>query len=232
VNFISTGFRNQNKSSFLLWSKLQLQKLLNLLEMCEKEVFYLGSRPAWSNYLWPTGHFTKTWQLAGHFQHSNSLYKTTDSQHLKPKSGRYVGCKLVSRMTLPRSCPDDCGIYLLRVCSSWQKPCSAKYIVGKVSNNCLTFLQSSGNRPLLLIQKFDHPLIWNIARDSSSLWMSMARSWMVQSHSSMLASRQKAILPSNFLCNVTFGMSFTTEWLHSKPQTAGGEMDFWTPQFS
>jgi len=23
---------------------------------------------AWSNYFWPTGHFTKSWQLAGHFQ--------------------------------------------------------------------------------------------------------------------------------------------------------------------
>jgi len=23
---------------------------------------------AWSNYFWPTGYFTKLWQLAGHFQ--------------------------------------------------------------------------------------------------------------------------------------------------------------------
>jgi len=25
-------------------------------------------RAAWSNYFWPSGHFTKTWQLEGYFQ--------------------------------------------------------------------------------------------------------------------------------------------------------------------
>jgi len=25
-------------------------------------------RSAWSNYFWPVGHITKTWQFAGHFQ--------------------------------------------------------------------------------------------------------------------------------------------------------------------
>jgi len=26
------------------------------------------NRSSWSNYFWSTGHCTKTWQLAGHFQ--------------------------------------------------------------------------------------------------------------------------------------------------------------------
>jgi len=31
-------------------------------------------RTAWSNYFRPTDHFTKTWQLAGHF-HRNDAFK-------------------------------------------------------------------------------------------------------------------------------------------------------------
>jgi len=27
---------------------------------------------AWSNYFWLTGHFTKMWQLAGHFQQNDA----------------------------------------------------------------------------------------------------------------------------------------------------------------
>jgi len=37
-----------------------------------------SANSAWSNCFWPTGHFTKTWQLAGHVDKM-----TTDSQDLK-----------------------------------------------------------------------------------------------------------------------------------------------------
>jgi len=30
-------------------------------------IWHLFVKSAWSNYIWPTGHFTKMWQLAGHF---------------------------------------------------------------------------------------------------------------------------------------------------------------------
>jgi len=49
--------------------------------------------------------------------------------------------------------------YLLPVCSTWQKPCSGKYIVGNPSNISFTILQSSGKSSLQLIQKFDHPCV-------------------------------------------------------------------------
>ena len=42
-------------------------------------------RWAWSNYDWPTGHFTKSWQLARHFQQNDVGCKATDSQGLKLK---------------------------------------------------------------------------------------------------------------------------------------------------
>ena len=115
----------------------------------------------------------------------------------------------------------------LQVCSTWQKPCSAKYIVGNTSNNSFNSPQSSGKRslPATLIQKSDYPCAWNIAWASSSLWMSVRHFWMVESHSLMLASWQKSISPSSFLHNVTFDVIYTTGWLHSKPQT-GGEKDF------
>jgi len=45
---------------------------------------------------------------------------------------------------------------------------------------------------------------------------------MVEMHSLMLVSWQKAILPGNFPRNATFGVIFTTERLHSKRQTTGG----------
>jgi len=59
--------------------------------------------------------------------------------------------------------------------------------------------------------------------------MSMRRFWIVESHLLMLVSWRKGISSSNFLRNVIFGMISTTELLHSKPQTIGGEKDFWTP---
>jgi len=48
----------------------------------------------------------------------------------------------------------------------------------------------------------------------------------LESHSLMLVSWQKGILPSNFLRNVIFGMRSKTVWLHSKRQTTGGENNF------
>ena len=42
----------------------------------------------------------------------------------------------------------------------------------------------------------------------------------------MLVSWQKGISPSNFLCNVTFGVISTTESLYIKPQTTSGEKYF------
>jgi len=33
-------------------------------------------------------------------------------------------------------------VYLLRVCSTWQKPCSGKYVVAKPSNISFTFPES------------------------------------------------------------------------------------------
>jgi len=47
--------------------------------------------------------------------------------------------------------------------------------MGNVCNNSFTFLLSSGKRSLQLTPKFDHPLVWNMARASSSLWMPMRR---------------------------------------------------------
>jgi len=32
-------------------------------------------RTVWSNYFWPTGHFTKTWKLADHFQQIDAQNK-------------------------------------------------------------------------------------------------------------------------------------------------------------
>jgi len=83
--------------------------------------------------------------------------------------------------------------FLLRMCSAWQKPCSATYVMANVSNNSFTSPQSSGKRSLHLIQKSDHPCVWNITGTSSSLWMWIRRFWMVELHSLMLASWQKAI---------------------------------------
>ena len=73
------------------------------------------------------------------------------------------------------------------------------------------------------------PCVWNIARTSLSLWMLTRCIWMVEPNSPMLASRHKGISSNNFLRNVTFDVISTTEWLHSKLQTTGGEKDFWTP---
>jgi len=42
----------------VLTKRAQVQ--VSILVMCCKS--------AYSNCLWPTGHFTKTWQLVGHFQ--------------------------------------------------------------------------------------------------------------------------------------------------------------------
>jgi len=61
---------------------------------------------------------------------------------------------------------------LSRVCNTGQKPCSAKCVVGKASNNSFTFTQSFGKRSLPLIQTFDLPSVRNITTASSSLWMS------------------------------------------------------------
>jgi len=47
--------------------------------------------------------------------------------------------------------------YLLRMCSTWLKPCSGKYVGGNSSsNNNLTFPQTSEKRSFHLIQKSDH----------------------------------------------------------------------------
>ena len=34
------------------------------------------TRPAWANYVWPTGYFKKTWLLLDHFQQNHLGYKT------------------------------------------------------------------------------------------------------------------------------------------------------------
>jgi len=71
------------------------------------------------------------------------------------------------------------------------------------------------------------PKIWPSAwikcfTASSSIWISMRLSWMVESHSLMLVSWQKGISPSHALRNPSFGVISATEWCFSKPQTAGG----------
>jgi len=47
----------------------------------------------------------------------------------------------------------------------------------------------------------------------------------------MLASWPKSLSPIDVLFNLTYGVISTTESLHSKLQTTGGEKDFLTPLF-
>jgi len=121
--------------------------------------------------------------------------------------------QVVWRFQWSYSCQDDCGICYTCAEPTWLKPCFASHVVGNVSNNSFTFPQSSGKCSLLFVQKSDHPCVWNTTRASSSVCMSMRRSWMVEAHSLMLVCWQKGIGPNNSLCNVTFGVISTTEWL-------------------
>jgi len=94
------------------------------------------------------------------------------------------------------------AVFITRVQWTWQKPCSAKYVVGNASNNSFTFPRSSGKYSLHSIQKFDHSCVCDITRASSSLYMSMKRSWMMESHSLTIVSWRKGISASNFVRNV------------------------------
>jgi len=50
----------------------------------------LMDSPAWFTSFWPTGHFTKTWQLVGHVD--KMMHKTTGSQDLKLREeDKWVG---------------------------------------------------------------------------------------------------------------------------------------------
>ena len=96
-----------------------------------------------------------------------------------------AGCNLVrmSHMaffTWSRSYQGDCSIYL-RVCSTWQKPCSgkSKYIVEMSGNNSFTFPRSCGKRSLnYLIQKFDRPCVRNI---TLVFWPVLDETWLTSS---------------------------------------------------
>jgi len=58
---------------------------LSIAKFLEVVGHYEWCTPVCSNYCWPTGNFTKMWQLAGHFQQNYVGYKTTASQDLKLK---------------------------------------------------------------------------------------------------------------------------------------------------
>jgi len=103
--------------------------------------------------------------------------------------------------------------YLLRMCSTWLKPCSAIYFVGNSSSiKSLTYPQTSGKRSLHLIQKvwpsvlikYGHGFIVALEFDEKFL--------EVESQSLMLVNWQKGNLSSHFLRNPTFGVISTTEW--------------------
>ena len=56
---------------------------------------------AWSNF-WPTGHFTTTRQLAGHFHWNDVAYESTDSEQLNLKKGRHMSASLKVSGSLKR----------------------------------------------------------------------------------------------------------------------------------
>ena len=70
--------------------------------------------------------------------------------------------------------------YLLRVYSTWQKPCSGKYVVGNASNSRFAFLQSFGRVHCIWFNNTD--CITALDVDETS--------WMVKSHSLVLVANQ------------------------------------------
>ena len=122
--------------------------------------------------------------------------------------------------------------YLLCVCSTWQKPCSGNYVVGNAMSNSFTFPQSSRKRSLHFLQKCDHPCAWNITQASSLLWLLMRCSWIVESHSLIWVSWQKAISPGNFQHNVNFGVIWAGDVFIANLKQQVAKRIFWTPQFS
>jgi len=68
--------------------------------MHQKVQLNLNIKPAWANYFWTTSHFTKTWQLVGHF--NKVMCERTDSQYSKLNKGRYesASLKLLDNSTL------------------------------------------------------------------------------------------------------------------------------------
>jgi len=120
--------------------------------------------------------------------------------------------------------------YLLCVCTTWQKSCSEKYVVGNDRNKSFTFPLTSGKRSLHLIQKFHHPCVWNITRTSLSLWMSMRRSWMVQPHS--LTSWQKAVSPGTFYAMQLSAWSPQQNDIMASLKQQVAKRIFWTPWFN
>ena len=111
-------------------------------------------------------------------------------------------------------------VFIMRVQAYLAKTLLSKNAVGNTSNN-FTFPQSSGKRSLHLIQKLNQPFVRNIARVTSSLWMSMRRSWMVESQSLMLVSWQNGISPSNFLWHLSFGVISIAESLYNRHLKSG-----------
>ena len=131
-----------------------------------------------------------------------------------------TGCKSfsLSHMVFLQSCScqDDCSIYY--ACAVLGRNLSQRNMLWETPVIVVTlFPEVLENRSLHLMKKYDYlcQCVWNTTWSSSSLSMSMISCWLLESYLLMLVYWQKGISPSNFLCNETFSVISTSEWLHT-----------------